>query len=184
MEEPSSITMYEVENCQLEAYHISNKKMSNNDMIWLTKFVSKFTANGRNMLRWNKWNHSKCPRCDQQDENNLHILMCEDDEARENLYEKITELDEWMEKYDTNPTIRNIFITTLFDFGRSNFDTTAQFMLFDDQSESANMIRETAFEQDEIGWMNTFEGKLSTKWEYAQDEYYTANTETRKTGLT
>ena len=82
--------------------------------------------------------------------------MCEDDEAREKLYEKITEMDEWMEKYDTNPAIRNVFITTLFEFGRSTFSATAEFVLFDDHSTIANTVRDAASERDEIGCMNTF----------------------------
>ena len=146
----------------------ASKKLSPNESVWLTKFVSKFTATGRNMRRWNKWSHSKCPRCDQNNEDNSHVIP--DGEARENLYENISTIDEWMEKYDTHPAIRHIFSKTLHDFGQTSFHYNASFILFDDASDMATLIRKAAAEQDEIGWLNTFEGKLSTTWELAQDE--------------
>ena len=161
----------------------ASKKLSSNDSIWITKFVSKFTATGRNMRRWNKWNHSKCPRCNQNNEDNLHVIMCPDGEARENLYESISKIDEWMEKYDTHPAIRHIFSTTLHDFGQSRFYENATFILFDDTSQLSTLIREAAAEQDEIGWLNTFEGKISKTWELAQDKYYCTVDETRNQDL-
>ena len=136
------------------------------------------------MKRWNKWNHSKCPRCGCQDEDTKHVIMCQDEEARENLYNSITIIDDWMEKYDTHPAIRQIFSTTLFQFSETTFENTAEFILFEDTSESAKIIRQAAIEQDEIGWLNTYEGKLSTKWELIQDNYYHTINEGRKTGLT
>lgn len=108
------------------------------------------------MKRWNKWSHSQCPRCNRNDEDTLHIIMCENDEARENLYDNIVLIDEWMDKYNTHPAIRNIFTTTLFDFNKSTFINTANFMLFNDNSENAILIREAAAEQDAIGWLNLF----------------------------
>lgn len=162
----------------------ANSKLSSNERIWLTKFVSKFSATGRNTLRWNKWNHSKCPRCNQNNEDNLHVVMCPDEEVRENLYENISKIEDWMDKYDTHPAINHMFSTTLYDFGQSNFTDNALFILFDDESNIATIIKEAASDQDEIGWLNTFEGKLSKKWELAQDEHYRIVEETRKSGLT
>ena len=67
----------------------ASKKISANDSIWFTKFVSKFSATGKNMMRWNKWNHSKYPRCGVDNEDTYHMIMCTDEEARENLYASI-----------------------------------------------------------------------------------------------
>ena len=118
----------------------ASKKQPSNDNIWLTKFVSKFTATGKNMMRWNKWNHSKCPRCGKDNEDTHHIIMCQDEEARENLYENIMMIDEWMDKYNTHPAIQKMLINTLCDFGRSTFTATANFILFQDHSDLANCI--------------------------------------------
>ena len=162
----------------------ANKNLSDADSIWLTKFVSKSTATGKMMKRCNQWNHSKCPRCETPDEDTLHVIMCPDDEARSNLYDNICAVDTWIEKYKTHPAIRSIITNTLLQFNTTTFNDTAEFMLFEDDSNTANLIRLAAQEQDIIGWQNIFEGRISKTWEVIQDEYYSSIKEANKTGLT
>lgn len=158
----------------------ASRKLSPNGALWLTKSVNRFTATGR----WKKWEHSRCPRCGETKEDTLHVLLCEDDEAKENLYESVTEFETWMENYGTHTAIRNIFTTTILEQQQTSLSITARFILHNDNPPHlGQLIQNPASEQDEIGF-NTLEGKISSKWKEAQDEYYEITNEKRKTGVT
>ena len=159
------------------------KKLSQSDATWTTKFVSKFSATGRNMKRWNKWTHSKCPRCNHNNEDTHHVIICPDEEAQETLRENIDKLDAWMDKYGTHPAVRYIITSTLHYRNTITFSESAEFFLDEDESNTAQLIRIACKEQDTIGYQNTLEGKLSKTWEPIQDKYYGITEEKSRSGL-
>ena len=159
------------------------KKLSQTDATWTTKFVSKFTATGRMMHRWNKWSHSRCPRCNHDNEDTYHVITCPNEEAQDLYQENIYKLDEWMDKYGTHPAVRYIIISTLQQCNTIKFSEAAEIFLDEDETNTAQLIRKASNDQDIIGYQNTIEGKISKTWESIQDEYYSITKEKSRSGL-
>ena len=150
----------------------ANKKLTTHERTWITKHVSRFAATGRNMLRRKEWTNSKCPRCGQHDEDTNHVIICQDKEAEYCFEKAVITFKEKLIKMETAPIITATIIYTLFGGQESFF---SDMIKTDDNYENDDIQRTTAaaaIEQDMIGWFNFIEGKMSSKWEIAQEQYY------------
>ena len=130
--------------------------------MWASKHMAHFCGVGRMMRRWGFWDHDRCPCCKEPDETTLHLLTCEHPILTQNFHSRVKLVDIWMQQNDTHPDIRICFRQAL-----ETRDPEATFSSF-----SSPFCHEAALEQDEIGWQNFAEGKISKRWRLLQEEYF------------
>ena len=137
--------------------------------LWIAKHVTGFCGVGKMLFRWGHWTNNHCPCCDMECETSRHILVCRDEEMATEFHNSVEVLELWMMKVDTCPEIADCIVTTIAQHQPSCFSRTAD-----------PLITDAATEQDNIGWTNFMEGKISKLWRVHQRKYYSA-TGSRKT---
>ena len=129
---------------------------------WVTKHVSGWCAVGKMQAICGYWDSSKCPCCSEPIETTTHMLICPHEGLHENWNKALDGLERWMESADTHPEIQECIINTLW---QRRLDASFDFF-------SSPTIETAAREQDEIGWQNFMEGKISARWRDIQEEHY------------
>ena len=81
----------------------------------VTKHASGHCGTGRMELIRGNQPHSKCPRCDCDNEDTQHILRCNDARARHQWTEAIQAFQQWLIDQDTEPTLRDLIINGIND---------------------------------------------------------------------
>ena len=120
--------------------------------LWATKHVSGFCATNK-MLSYRTPSHTtKCPCCQNVTiEDTHHQVHCTDPQ-RVSLWNDTTqELETWLSEQDTEPALHTTITCYLRHKG------TLSFL----DSKPRSLVLSTA--QDEIGWDNFLEGKLTTE---------------------
>jgi hypothetical protein len=119
---------------------------------------------GKFMVRWKEKETACCPRCGEY-EDARHVWLCNNVDAC-NLWK--TELDKlmaWLVTIDTDPEI----IDALIDNLRQRF--LAQEV---QPKVYTNKIRMGIQKQENIGWVNFFEGFIIQDWQDLQQHYYSS----------
>jgi hypothetical protein len=130
--------------------------------LWITKHVSGWCATGRKMKLWKFWDNDRCPCCQAPNETTQHLLICPSPGQRSVWDEAVKGFDAWMTAVDTAPDIAHCFRNALRSCSPDH-----PFMAYASQS-----IFDAATEQDNIGWFNFMEGRISRQWGIAQAEHY------------
>ena len=128
---------------------------------WMAKFLSGTAAVGRNMARRGEWTHDKCPRCDQLDEDYVHVIECS--KAKIPFKEAMEKFLEQLEYLDTHPTIISIIKSNL-----RNWPYTSP---ISPQTIHNIKIRRAYEDQGKIGWRQFLWGRLAHSWTDAQLEW-------------
>jgi hypothetical protein len=108
------------------------------------------------------WDNSQCPRCKQDNETTTHLLICPDNAADLEWRCRVTNLGIWLLEVDTHPAIKKCIMESL-----SSRSTTTLF-----SPHATQVCLAAAMEQDEIGWQNFVEGKISKSWGNLQWQHY------------
>jgi hypothetical protein len=124
------------------------------------------------MKNWDFWDHSRCPCCDHEREDKIHLLTCPHPDSYETWQQSLLGLEAWMIDTDTDVTIRECILLCL-----ETRDPTQTFTTY-----SNPRSFQAAQAQDRIGWMNTTEGKLSHQWRQLQAEHYKSIDSPRSVG--
>lgn len=132
--------------------------------LWATKHVSGICGVGRQMKLRGEWEDDKCPCCDEV-ERTKHVVVCPDPRRHDVWMDALESLEAWFGETKTDPAISRCILETLIPrtpthFNNSHVDPSDLF------------LRAAAEDQDEIGWMNFVEGRISCKWREAQADYY------------
>ena len=165
-----------------DAMQSANSKLSIHEHILVTKHVSRFASVGKNMKRRGEWKNSKCPRCGGIDETTHHIVLCPNVEDTHSYEDAVLQFEEKQHKMETYPSIINTMTLTLFGGENSKFKDNVEEDNEYETDSLHNIVRAAAKEQDNIGWHNFLEGKISTKWGIAQEQFYREDPKQRKCG--
>ena len=108
------------------------------------------------MLRREQRTSDECPRCDQQEEDNLHVLKCQSDEATDTWTQCMIDLIKYMRKLNTSETVIEAITTFMYSWRNDiDFPTTADY---------DPHIQRALKEQHMIGWDNFVLGRISKLW--------------------
>ena len=156
------------------------RSMSCNDRTWVTKFASGFCGTASMMSKWKEggWESSLCPRCGLCDETTEHILWCTFDPARDCRHQATLHFVQWLNDNHTEPSLL-FCITQILQKG-----PTTSFKK--ETSHCINpKIKQLGCDQDLIGFMNFFRGRISKRWYDIQDDYLCrSHVPTKKRGST
>jgi hypothetical protein len=129
---------------------------------FITKHLAGMCGVGKFLVRWKEKETACCPRCGEY-EDARHVWLCNNVDAR-NLWK--TELDKlmaWLVTLDTDPEIIDALIDNL----------RQRFLAHEVQTKVyTNKIRMGIQKQENIGWVNFFEGFIIQDWQDLQQHYY------------
>jgi hypothetical protein len=132
---------------------------------WLVKHLSGWCATGRNMKRRKEWKHDKCPICLQPNETIGHIMSCPDIRARLHRAQAIDNLIITLKKIKTDPAIISAIHSRLLHRQPTRRYTP---------SGQPSAVDKAFQDQDLIGWDQFRRGRVSKKWEDAQELWLVA----------
>ena len=125
---------------------------------WFTKHLAGFSATGRVMLRREEWEHSRCPCCDIDNEDAVHITSCP--KAREQWSHCLQEFEAKLTTLQTDPQIGHAILAHLRRWPRISPPGAWQ---------TNNTLINTAIQdQHDIGWQHFLWGRISIHWKDAQ----------------
>jgi hypothetical protein len=115
------------------------------------------------MVRRQEWHSPLCPRC-QEVEDHQHVWRCQHPDAALLRQKEFTTLSAWLHDTDTDPDLRCLILTRLFDW-------------LEDRAYTPISASQTAFydllqKQDAVGWELPFTGMWLDQWAPAQDAFY------------
>jgi len=129
--------------------------------VFVTKHVAGMCGVGKFMKRWKYWNTDQCPRCGEA-EDAPHVWTCSDPGARDIWNKSVDNLDLFLRKQDTDPTLLHIIKVYLQSW------QTGVAISYSPPRAFEQLIQE----QSQIGWHRFFEGWFSPGWRDAQQRYY------------
>ena len=98
----------------------------------MQKFISKWlggeTATGLVMKRRKQRLRAHCPRCSEDDEHLLHVLICSADAAVDFRQPLLTDLENRLIDKDTHPDIADYLLTSLTSWFEDPFETEPVFI--------------------------------------------------------
>ena len=130
---------------------------------WLSKLITGVCGVGIMMKLWKFQDHSKCPRCQQDNEDTSHVLRCQHTTANEKWRECIKELSTWMEENDAHPDLRESIINNLSSWRN---DTETQRRQYQE-----DLINRAEQIQNRIGWKGFIEGFIAKEWRQCQQKH-------------
>jgi hypothetical protein len=80
---------------------------------WLSKWMTGFCGTGKMLKIYRFQKHSKCPRCQTDNENTNHVLQCNHSEALTLWNTSLTSLEEWMLSNNGHPELVELIILGL-----------------------------------------------------------------------
>ena len=129
-----------------------------NQRKWISKMISGFAPTGRTMFKRDEWDHSKCPRCEQENEDSVHVITCQAKSAQQERKKAINYFLDRISRYHTHPEISDALSSLLSGStdGYGNWDPA---------------INKCYRDQSKIGILPTVTGTLIKGWATAQDEW-------------
>ena len=141
---------------------------------WFLKHATRHCATGRQMLRRGEWSHDKCPRCGAANETTTHVLRCTHLGAQSTWRVGLHKLRDWMQDYNTSPTISSYILAHLRAW--------VSYSAYTGRPPGRRTIRKAIQSQTTIGWYNFLLGRLSKELVAAQHNHYLI-IGSKKTGL-
>ena len=130
--------------------------------VWYAKQTSGWCATGSKLAQWDPEADSRCPNCFGLNEDAGHLMHCPSVHRTALFNKTITELKEWMDENGTHPALTKIVTLYLRERGRRKLSA-----LLNIPAEFAQLCRE----QDQIGWRQFTEGRISTQFREIQERF-------------
>ena len=121
---------------------------------WLTKFASGHDGTGKNLLRRKYQDHSKCPRCDADGEDTLHVCRCPAPSAQQVWDKALEVLGAWMTEQRLPQDLRQAIVGRLHSWRKGT-----PFLCVKGTVDLYQVIAE----QDAIGWHQFLLGRVTDR---------------------
>jgi hypothetical protein len=141
---------------------------------WMVKQTTEIYGYGKWMKRWKFWNHDRCPSC-RQHEDIQHIARCTHAGANAVWESSMATLEAWFNQQETHPGVAHLLLARL-NAWRYHQETRFPTPLIP-------TLKTAYLDQQEIGWFNFLQGRISTSWVTIQSDYYKL-IDSRRSGAT
>lgn len=157
-----------------EATKRSRRNVSKSRQRWMSKWMAGFCGVGIMLVRYSHQKHSRCPRCNQPNEDTAHIIQCPHPEAVQLWQQEVIKLHHWMIQNSGHTELCAIIRDSLLEWRR----TSRGF-----QGTSQDALLHTAIKrQKNIGWRSLIEGFWATEWRQKQS-LHLSSMNSKKSGL-
>ena len=130
---------------------------------WVTKHVTGVCGVGKFLELWKSQNHSRCPRCDAENEDHRPVYTCQARSTKREWYGVLNDLRQWRHSHDTSPdSILEVILKCLkaWQAGRPLPPYRGR-----------DPLAHAYDAQRAIGWGCFLEGSLATHWRPLQARY-------------
>ena len=157
-----------------EVMHKASKALSNGRRTQVSKWLTGFCGVGKMLVKYKHQSHSRCPRCNTENEDVTHMIQCQADSAKAAWDAELKKLEAWMVENDGDPDMIQAIIGNLNAWrGEHPFPYT----YYDNRS-----LRKALTQQDRIGWQSFLEGFKSLQWRLVQQQHL-ANIGSQKSAI-
>jgi len=111
------------------------------------------------MKRWKLREEDQCPQC-QPAESKEHITQCQDPETVELWTKALQNLDDWLQKLNTDSMIWTKLIIGLMKWNQVTDQGNEEYK------------SQVAQEQNALGWDLLLEGVASKQWRFQQEQHW------------
>ena len=140
------------------------KSLSKGRRNQVSKWLTGFCGVGKMLVKYRHQTHSRCPRCNEDNEDVAHILQCNHNSAKALWDQEVTKLQQWMIENDGEPNMVQAIIENI-NAWRSQYPYPAT--RYDNRT-----LRSAIRHQDEIGWQNFIEGFKDIGWRKVQMTHF------------
>lgn len=116
------------------------------------------------LLQYKYQDHSRCPRCNVENETVTHVLQCPAPLAKSTWNKAIEDLQKWALDQKGCPEMINIIISSI-----QSWQSITPYHTFHPQNTT---LQQAIKQQDNIGWQNFIEGFWSKKWRTYLEDYF------------
>lgn len=134
----------------------SHSLLPNNRNQWLSKWLTGFCGVGITLALYNYQSHTKCPRCNEDDEDTEHVIKCHHNAAENTWHKSLQDVRKWILDNNGDATLANAIIDNLQAW---RLDTPTLPTPPDDES-----LRIAILQQEYIGWNGALNGFLAKGW--------------------
>lgn len=131
---------------------------------WTTKWLTGFCGIGTMLVIYKHQKHSKCPRCNCDNETLTHVLKCSAPTAQQLWDDEMTNLQQWILDNKGCPLLAETIVTQLHAWHNNELPPQP--------SSSSPLLLESIWQQASIGWQSFIEGFWSSKWREHQLQYF------------
>jgi hypothetical protein len=141
----------------------SRRNISKARQRWMSKWMAGFCGVGIMLVRYAYQKHSRCPRCNQSNEDTAHIIQCPHPDAVNLWTQEVSALHNWMIQSHGHPELCTIIKDSLLEWRSTSKGY---------QDKPIDVILQLAVKrQKNIGWRSLIEGFWSKEWRQCQSQY-------------
>ena len=128
------------------------------------------------MLQRQKYqSHGRCPRCNKDNEDVLHVLQCNDIGATALWNQEIEDLSKWLSDNGSDPNLCHIICSSL-----QSWRNGKPLPSIDNPNP---LLRDAIYKQDSIGWKSFLDGFIVREWRSLQETHMRTNKDHRSSLL-
>jgi hypothetical protein len=143
-------------------------KLEDNDRTRIKKLINGILPTNVKLHQQDKQHSPKCPSCNNA-ESNSHISSCNNPRRKKLRNQMFSTLRKSMEKQETHIHVQKIIMQGLTAAIKQKKGTVEEADL---SFQPSGIIKQALKEQNEIGWINFYKGRMSIKWEQVQRNHY------------
>ena len=153
----------DIQKVDWQPLHKAFKSIGNSQRNQVSKWLTGFCGVGKTLVKYNHQSHSRCPRCNEVDEDVQHVLQCNHDTAKALWDSELTKLKTWMEDNNRNHDMITAIISSLQSWrSESPYPSTYY---------ENSTLRRAIRHQDKIGWQSFIEGFHAKGWRSVLEQH-------------
>ena len=154
----------DTEHCiDWKVVHKSHKALDSSNNKWLSKWMTGVCGVGKMMKIYGYQTHSKCPKCQQDNETTDHVLQCQSYGTHCLWQKSMRELRKWIADNDGPEELGDI-ITQNLNAWRQNSPFPPL--------PNNRALRNATLQQDSLGWRSFLHGFIGKKWRLAIEQHF------------
>jgi hypothetical protein len=126
--------------------------------------MTGFCGTGTKLKLYKYQTHSKCPRCETDNEDTDHVLQCPHPDAKHSWDEAITKLEVWMTENKGHPELVELICLGLNSWHKNDRVPLTYGIL-------EPHLKTAWSQQRQLGWKSFIEGYWSQEWQICQAQY-------------
>ena len=159
----SKHTPYQEQLIDWTARSHAHRNMTQATNRWASKWLTGFCGVGLMLGIYKYQKHTKCPRCNADDENVTHVLRCPEPTAQDTWKEEVDKVYTWMIDNKGSPEMALAIQQYLLQWHNPSNDIPRTDFSID--------LTEAIRQQSAIGWKSFIEGFWSLRWREHQHQY-------------
>jgi hypothetical protein len=156
----------ENEHCiDWKVVHRSHSALDKNRNKWLSKWMTGFCGVGKMMKIYGFQTHTKCPKCQQNNETTDHVMQCQSYGTHCLWQRQMRTVTKWIEDNEGPQELASAITNNLTAWRQQSTYPPLP---------THRSLRAAVVHQDGIGWRSYLDGFISVKWKKVIEDHFLA----------